>query len=313
MQQPIQPGLSRGDRTWIHAVTPFGERIHLSGRYKMEQGIEFARGLVGLDRAPTELVWLQEAHQNGADLVGNNIDVRTIRGAVNILGQTPRKMRAAGHLWDRAANVEKYGQLYFINSYSGIRYVDYLLGDSPNASYDRDPALRRGAVGTPFTWVCPNPYFKGRPEVFPFVPQAGLSDGWKVGTVKFRNLGDADRNYPQIMLKGPGTWRMPSGFRDEKARLLPYNVNDKRTYVEFPPLKSNEEVWIDTDPRAETIISKAPDRKDVNLWAQMKGQRPRLAVSILYPDMEDWTFAVKGGQTVPVAEVHFQAFYNSWQ
>lgn len=308
-----KPGLSGGDRTWIHAVTPFGDKIYLSGRYKSEQGIEFARGLLGLDRAPTELVWLQEARQNGADLVGNNMDVRTIRGAVNILGKSPREMRRATERWDLAANVEKYGQLYFMNSYSGVRYVDYLHGESPNANYDRDPSLRNGAIGVPFIWVCPNPFFKGNWEEFKFVPNPTLSDGWKVGKVRFRNLGDADRAFPQINLQGPGTWRMPSGFRDEKGRLLPYDPNDSTTYTEFPPIKVGEEIWVDTDTRAETIVLKSPTRKDVNLWAEMKGQRPRLAVSVLHPSMEDWTFAVKGGPAEPEAKVVFQPLYNSWQ
>lgn len=311
--QLAQPGLSGGDRTWIHAVTPFGEKLYLSGRYKAEQGVEFARGLLGLDRAPTELVWLQEAHQNGADLVGSNVDVRTLRGAVNILGTTQRDLRRANERWELSANVGKYGKLYFVNSYSGVRYLDYLLGESPNANYDRDPAIRKAAIGVPFVWACPNPHFKGNWEEFPFRPNPTLSNGWKTGVVRFRNLGDADLNFPQINLKGPGIWRMPSGFRDEAGVLLPYDANNPVTYTEFPELKPGEEIWVDTDTRAETIVLKSAARANVNLWAEMKGQRPRLSVSVLHPSMEDWTFAVKGGSTTPEAKVVFQPFYNSWQ
>lgn len=310
MTQPY-PGLSGGDRTWIYAVTPYGERIYLSGKEKAKQGVEFSRGLTGLDRAPTELVWLQEARQNGADLAGSNLDIRTIRGAVNILGNTARQMRAADNLWNRAASVERYGQLYFINSFSGVRWVDYLYGESANASLDRDPAIRKTKPNYPFTWVCPNPYFKGYEEEFAFAGNPVLSSQWREGTVKLRNMGDAERTYPLVYLKGPGIWRIPTGLRDDVGNLIPYDSGNPRSYIELPALKLGEEAWLDTDPRTETITLNRPDGQQINLWAQMKAQRPRLW---LRPNRaEEWTMAVKGGSSEPIARVVVQPLYNNWQ
>ena len=86
--------LSRGDRTWVIYRGANGSRFWLAGmKGQGKQGVEWSRGVVGLDRPPSELVWLQEARQNGADLVGTNADVRTIKFAVNILGKIARDFR----------------------------------------------------------------------------------------------------------------------------------------------------------------------------------------------------------------------------
>lgn len=210
--------LSNGDRTWVIYRGPDGSRFYLAGmRDQGKQGVEWSPGVVGLDRPPTELVWLQEARQNGADLVGNNVDVRSIKFAVNILGDSPRDLRAKYASWNRANQVDRYGRLYFINSYSGVRFSDVLLGESPSGSIDKDPALLRRMAGYPMTWVAPNPYFKGYQETFEFTvtqpDNLGVSEGW----LQVRNLGDS-YTYPQIYLPGPGVWQIPQGTRLPNAR-----------------------------------------------------------------------------------------------
>jgi hypothetical protein len=303
--------LSRGDRTWIIYRGPDGSRFWLSGmRGQGKQGVELAPGIVGLDRPPEELLWLQEARQNGADLVGSNVDVRTIRAAVNILGRTPRQQRSAFDRWNRSQDNEQYGKLAFINSYSGVKILDVLYGDSPSASIDKDPALRSGLIGYPVTWVCPNPYFKGYVEEFPWRPSGASSGGWQMGKRKVRHLGTAPRTYPQIYLPGPGTWRIPMGIRDENGNLPDYDQYDPTTYVELPPLKADEEAWLDTDPRVETITKKSASGVETNLWAKMKGQRPRLWLP--KSRTEDWTLAVKGGSPAREAKIVVQPLYNAF-
>lgn len=310
-------GLSNGDRTWIvyRGIRIPGEkpiRLYLSGmKDKGKQGVELAPGLVGLDRPPTELMWLQEAHQNGADLVGNNVDVRTLRGAVNILGKTPREMRAAYSLWNRGQALDQYGRLFFMNSFSGVRALDILVGESPAASLEKDPALRRGYIGYPFTWVSPNPYYKGYTEEFDdFKPEAAGSDGYAVGNIQIRNLGDAPHVYPQIYLPGPGVWRIPRGLRQDDGSLPAYDPMDKETFVELPALKTGEQAWLNTDPRVETITKETASGIQTNMWAEMKGQRPRLKLP--GSTSEPWTFAVKGGSGSVKPKIVVQPLYLSY-
>ncbi|AET09870.1 hypothetical protein GoPhGRU1p29 [Gordonia phage GRU1] len=284
--------LSRGDKTWVIYRGPEGGRFWLSGMPgRGKQGVELANGLVGLDRPPTELIWLQEARQNGADLVGSNVDVRTVKGAVNILGRTPRELRAAYDDWQRNNFVDRYSRLFFINSYSGVRFLDVLLGESTNQSIDKDPALLRRIVDYPWTLVSPNPYYKGYTEEFTGkVPASGES----TVEIKVRNLGSAPRTYPRIYLPGPGVWHIPRGTRaanwrgEEKLGSI-----DNEDTIPLPALKTGEGVWLNPDPRIETITRESADGKEKNLWAQMSGQRPRLWLN---PRSEEtWKFRVTGG------------------
>ena len=315
--------LSGGDKTWIVArgirrpnETP--SRLYLSGmKDKGRQGIELAPGIVGLDRPPTELVWLQEARQNGADLVGANIDVRTLRGAVNILGKkidgryTTRAVREAYSLWNRSQALDQYLRLFFMNSYSGIRFLDCLVGESPAASLEKDPAIRKGYIGYPFTWVCPNPYFKGYTEEFDdFRDVKAGSDGFSVGKLRIRTLGDAPMTYPQVWLPGPGIWRIPRGLRQDDGSLPAYDPTDPETYVELPALKAGEQAWLDPNPRVETIVNQTAAGTQTNLWAKMKGQRPKLHLP--GSTSEEWTFAVKGGSGSAKPKVVVQPLYLSY-
>lgn len=292
-------------------MTPDGERFWLSGmRGKGRQGVELARGIVGLDRPPTELVWLQEAHQHGADLVGNNVDVRTIKGAVNILGNTPREMRDAYARWQRGNHFDRLGRLFFINSYSGVRYSDVLLGEAPNASIDKDPALRRALTDYPWTWVAPNPYYKGYEETFVF--EVGTPDtmGISSGTVRVRNLGDAD-TYPIIELPGPGHWSIPAGLRHPNARGEEgLGELDRSQTISLPPIEAGQKIVLNTDPRIETIDRVHSTGVETNLWAQMNGQRPRLKV--LGDRAEDWEFSVKGGAPGTKAKVIVTPLYSTF-
>ena len=304
-------GLSRGDRTWIVYRGPEGGRFWLSGmRGQGKQGVELAKGLVGLDRPPTELVWLQEAHQNGADLVGSNTDVRTIKGAVNILGKSPRETRAAYDDWQRNNFHDRYGRLFFLNSYSGVRFLDVLLAESPNESIDQDPALLRRLAGYPWSWVCPNPYYKGYSETFK--SKIAASGDTEV-TVKVRNFGSAPRVYPRIYLPGPGLWSIPRGTRALNWRgeenLGPL-VDDDMIQVGTKPLKTGEGIWLNPDPRVETITHETLDGKKKNLWAQMSGQRPRLWMNPR--TQEDWKFRVRGGLQGKEVKMIVQPLYTTF-
>lgn len=310
------PGFSRGDRTLIVGRGVDNSRWFLSGRGQGRQGVELARGLVGIDRPPSELVWLQEAHQNGADLVGENIDIRIVRGAVNILGNNPRQMRDAYARWNGSQSTREYTRLYFANSYSGVRWLDALLGESPNNNFDRDPALRSGAIGVPVIWACPNPHYKGFVEEFSWrsTKDAG---GWRTGDVRIRNLGDADRTYPQIYLPGPGVWKIPYGNRDDFGNLI---LDDPdRDFVELPYIGPNEEMWLNPDPRVETVESqKVGEVGRKNLWAQMKGRRPRLWLPGSRPGdknrgVETWPLSVYGGSSLRAPKVAVQPLYNNYQ
>lgn len=310
------PGFSRGDRSLIIGRGVDNSRWYLSGRGQAKQGVELSRGLVGIDRPPTELVWLQEAHQNGADLVGDNVDVRTIRGAVNILGDTPRGYRDAYARWNGAQNTREYFRLFFANSYSGVRWLDALLGESPNMNWDRDPAIRRGAQGVPVIWVCPNPHYKGFIEEFTW-RSTKMVGTWLTGEVAIRNLGDADRTYPQIYLPGPGVWKIPRGNRDEFGNLIAEDPD--ADFVELPYIGPDEEIWLNTDASIETIVSKkAGDDEETNLWAKMKGQRPRLWVPGSRPGdpdrgVERWPLMVQGGSSLRFPKIAVQPLYNSYQ
>ncbi|ATN89564.1 minor tail protein [Gordonia phage Bonum] len=301
-------GLSRGDRTWVIFRGPEGGRFWLSGmRGQGKQGVELAMGLTGLDRPPTELVWLQEAHQNGADLVGSNVDVRTIKGAVNILGKTPRQVRAAYDDWQRNNFFERYSRLFFINSYSGVRFLDVLLGASPDGSLDKDPALLRRLAGYPWTWVSPNPYYKGYSETF----RSKVVNGNSTIEMKVRNLGSAPRVYPRIYLPGPGTWHIPRGTRQPNWRgeegLGPLVEDDM---IPLPPLKSGEGVWLNPDTRIETITRVGPSGQEKNLWAQMNGQRPKLWLNPR--SQETWKFRVQGGLPGTEAKMIVQPLYMTF-
>lgn len=301
-------GLSRGDRTWVIFRGPEGGRFWLSGmRGQGKQGVELAKGLVGLDRPPTELVWLQEAHQNGADLVGSNVDVRTIKGAVNILGKNPRSTRAAYDAWQRNNFHDRYSRLFFINSYSGVRFTDVLLAESPNESIDQDPALLRRLVNYPWSWVSPNPYYKGYSETF----AAKVPSSNSIVPVKVRNFGSAPRTYPRIYLPGPGTWYIPRGTRQPNWRgeenLGPLVEDDM---IPLPKLKTGEGIWLNPDPRVETITRESVDGQEKNLWAQMSGQRPRLWLNPR--SQEDWKFRVEGGAGGKQVKMIVQPLYTTF-
>ncbi|WGH20825.1 minor tail protein [Gordonia phage Commandaria] len=307
-------GLSRGDKTWIIFRGPEGGRFWLSGMAgRGKQGVELSNGLVGLDRPPTELVWLQEARQNGADLVGSNVDVRTIKGAVNILGKTPREVRAAYDDWQRNNFFERYSRLFFINSYSGVRFLDVLLGESPNGSLDKDPALLKRIIDYPWTWVSPNPYYKGYTETFKAKTVGG---GESVAYVKVRNLGNAPRVYPRIYLPGPGVWHIPRGTRRPNWRgeenLGPLVEEDT---IPLPALKTGEGIWLNPDPRVETITrvdTNDPENplRQKNLWAQMSGQRPKLWLN---PRSEEkWKFRVTGGVGGQEVKMVVQPLYTTF-
>ena len=305
-------GLSRGDKTWVIYRGPDGSRFYLAGTHRQaKQGVEWSRGVVGLDRPPTDLVWLQEAHQNGADLVGANVDVRTISFAVNILGDSPRHLRDRYAAWNRANRFTEYGRLFFVNSYSGIRFSDVLLGDSPSGSLDMDPALLRRIVDYPMKWVAPNPYYKGYTETFEFTVGEPDTLGVFEGPLRVRNLGDA-YTYPKIYLPGPGTWSIPQGTRLEhptRRGIEPLGELDD-LMITLPTIKKNQGIWLDTDPRMETITLVSEDGAKTNLWAQMSGQRPRIK---LLPDTsEDWWFQVRGGQRGAKAQMVVQPLYSTF-
>ena len=307
----VARGLSRGDKTWIVYRGPDGSRFYLAGTHRQgKQGVEFSRGIVGLDRPPTELVWLQEARQNGADLVGANVDVRQIKFAVNILGNTPRDMRARYSDWNRANRTDQLGRLMFLNSYSGVRFCDVLLGESPSGSIDQDPALLRRMADYPFTWVAPNPYFKGYTETFEWEVGHRDSLGISEGPLRVRNLGDS-YTYPKIKLPGPGTWSIPQGTRlpDAWGREGQGPLDD--TMITLPELNEGETAWLDTDPRVETITMVREDGRETNLWAKMSGQRPR--IKLLGDRAEDWWFSVKGGEVGAKAKMIVQPLYSTFQ
>lgn len=282
-------GLSRGDRTWIITVSPDGQRHWLAGTPKRGlQGVELAKGLVGLDRAPTELLWLQEANQNGADLVGSAVDVRTLKGAVNILGNSPRDFRAKWDTWQRSWFFDRYSRMFFINSYSGVRFLDVLLGESPNGSINQDPALLKREIDYPYAWVAPNPYYKGYDETF----EATVVNGAEI-SVPIRNLG-TEKTFPKIFLPGPGVWTIPRGTRLPNWRGEPDRGEHDGDEIVLPALGVGEGMWLDPDPRDETITKVSADgQEETNLWAKMNAQRPKIK---LFGDTEEiWKFRVTGG------------------
>jgi hypothetical protein len=307
--------LSNGDRTWVIYRGPDGSRFWLSGmrgRGKITDcrgKVELSRGIVGLDRPPTELVWLQEARQNGADLVGANVDVRTIQYAVNILGDNPRDMRAAYHAWTRANKFDRLGRLFFINSYSGVRFSDVLLADSPSGSLDTDPALLRRIADYPYKWVAPNPYYKGYTETFEWTVPPANAFGVSEGPLRVRNLGDA-YTYPKIRLPGPGVWQIPQGTRQPGPNGEEGFGDLDDTMITIPAIGANEYVWLDTDPRVETITHVRADGKETNLWAKMSGQRPR--IKLLGDREEDWWLSVKGGTPGQKAKFVVQPLYSTF-
>lgn len=305
-------GLSRGDKTWIITVSPDGHRHWLAGTPKQGlQGVELARGLVGLDRAPTELLWLQEAHQNGADLVGNAVDVRTLKGAINILGSSPRDFRAKWDYWGRSWFFDRYTRMFFINSYNGYKYLDLLLGESPNGSIDMDPALLRREINYPYTWVAPNPFYKGFPESFEGEVPASQA-GHQVIDIKVRNLG-TEKTFPKIYLPGPGIWSIPKGTRLPNRRGEEGRGEFDGEMIELPPLASGEGMWLNPDPRDETIEKVAADgEKTTNLWAYMNAQRPK--IHLQGGSEETWTFLVQGGvrSTSKKPKVVVQPLYSSF-
>jgi hypothetical protein len=307
---PIVPRLSGGDRTHVIYRGPDRSRFFLAGmKGQGKQGVEWARGVVGLDRPPAELVWLQEARQNGADLVGTNVDVRTIRFAVNILGGNTREWRDHFAAWNRANQHQALGRLFFINSYSGVRFCDVLLGEAPNGSMDTDPALLRRLVDYPMSWVAPNPYYKGYTETFDAVVPQPDNRGLAEMMVKVRNLGSS-YTYPKIRLEGPGTWSIPAGSRRANELGVEGQGEFDDMVIDLPTIKANEYVWLDTDPRVETIDLFTPDGSKRNLWAQMSGQRPRL--KLLADRTEDFYLSVKGGLPGRKAKIVVQPLYTSF-
>lgn len=303
-------GLSRGDRTHVIFRGPEGPKpFWLAGmKGQGKQGVELANGLVGLDRPPTELVWLQEAHQNGADLVGSNVDIRTISGAVNILGKTPRDTRRAYDDWQRNNFFDRYSRLFFINSYSGVKYLDVLLGEAPNGSLEKDPALLRRIIDYPWKWVSPNPWFKGYTETF--LGKVRVSGSSEV-RVKVRCLSNAPRTYPRIYLPGPGTWKIPRGTRlpnwRGEEKLGPLVEDDMIT---LPTIALGEGIWLNPDPRVETITHVTKSGKEVNLWAKMSGQRPRLWLNPR--SQEDWVFRVSNGMENTQVKMIVQPLYATF-
>ncbi len=309
-ERKLRGELSRGDRTWVVYRGPDGSRFWLSGmRGQGKQGIEWARGVVGLDRPPTELVWLQEAHQNGADLVGSNTDVRTISFAVNVLGKSARHTRAVFDDWKRANRFDQLGRLFFLNSYSGVRYSDVLLGEAPSGSLEIDPALRKSIPGYPYKWVAPNPFYKGYPETFEVPVTIPNASGISTMNPRIRNLGDS-YTYPIIGLPGPGTWTIPQGTRNPDSRgHAGFGPLDGQV-IELPPLKIGQAMWLNTDPRIETIDMIDAQGRKTNLWAQLRGQRPRFR----FPGntVENWTLSVRNGSVGAKAKIVIQPLYTTF-
>lgn len=282
-----------------------GDKFHLSGdrHLQAKEGVELARNLTGIGREATEERFDTAADMHTARFVGKIPSRRQIGAALNIFGDTPADFVANFQRWERNHFQSEPGRLWFLTPGAEDRYL--LARASSEAGLggvEVDPTLTSSLKNYEWGWNSDSPYFFGRLSSTPLARQGST----RTYQAAVKNPSTADVVYPQIFLRGLGSWKV-------RFRAL---AGDPSTEISFnvPHLADNEEARIDFSPANPTFLKRnVSSGKVTNLWPTMLGKRPKAHLS------PETTFLVvaerdpaAAGSPAALPRVEFTPLFSSW-
>lgn len=230
-----------------------GDRFFLSGDRKQQaaEGVELARGVSGLLRAPRDYRYDTSANQPGSTFVDAVANRRIFNTSINVFGDTPAEWRAAWRKWAKNNKPRMEGKLWFKTSDAPARYAFVRpLPEAGQSSIDIDPNILSKLEGLEWGWESDYAYLFGETQKVEYDAN---------GTANFYNPSDVDEVYPKIYLPGPGS----------------YTVSGVKT----PNLTEDEVARINFDPERKTYVKRNMVTGEVvNLWYTLIGKRPEWAL-----------------------------------
>ncbi|MDD2326186.1 MAG: hypothetical protein PHW63_09345 [Alphaproteobacteria bacterium] len=264
-------GFSGGDKTWVVYQGPprwdgsdwvNGDRFFLSGHKALQgrEGVELAPGVGGLERGISDYRFDTSANVPGANRVDEIDGRREIPAAVNILGKTPREVRANKRKWQANHPSGEPGKLWFFSSDGPPRYLRAMKAQEAGAgTIEKEPANRNLYEKLEWGWTSDDAYFRGYHESKTLKP---LEAGFYGRT--FFNTSTVRAIYPVLYLPG-GRWKISRGYRNG--------------FFTTTDIAMNEEIRIDYDPTNSTYIKRNLDTGVItNMWPTMVGERPKLSL-----------------------------------
>lgn len=255
----VYQGPPRWDGTkWVN-----GDRFRLSGfprGERLQDGVELARGLSGLDRSTDEYRIDTGANTPGGDLVAVSTGRREVSGQINILGSSPAELRKHYRKWWRNHPEKEKGRLWFYTREGEPRYLSVVKTEGAGLfTNEQDPALLNRVTSMPWGWVSDYPYFYG------FRTSHDLrhtGDGHF--NAVFYNPSTVPEIYPDLYLPGGGKFQLSLGYG--------------QPYFQTRPIPRGSTAKISFDPRKRTYVEKDARGNYTNLWPLMLGRRPKISL-----------------------------------
>lgn len=281
----------QGGPRWDGEKWVDGESFILSGRNKLNLGVELAPGITGLDRSPVEYRHDTSASVPGARFVSEIKGRRDIKCAVNILGDDPADMRYNIRRWERNNVTNVVSRLWVFTSDGEPRFLPVRISDMVGQStQEKEPALGKGKVELDWGWVSDESDFLG------YMKKARFQRDGSDWTTLYYNPSTAERVYPTLYLPGGCQWTVPLGY-------------EQGTYT-TPPLEAGSLTRVDMNPANPTIIKKTPSGEYVNLWPHMKGRRPKMYLERETKNTMALTHS--GGEPDEAPWIEFRPRFVSW-
>lgn len=272
---------------WIN-----GRKYVLSGRGKLNYGVELSPGVSGLNRAASEYKSDTTANIPGAVFVTELANKREIKAAINILGDTPEEFRKFTAEWERNNRTANPGRLYLVNKGSEPRYLTVRPSENANlGTHDKDPSLIRGVKEWDWGWESDDAYFSGLKRDYELKP-GSLGEFSRT----FYNPSTAPVVFPTLILPGGCSWTIRNF--DE--------IGDRSTVR----IESGEEARLYANPGKPTFLKKDVSGEIVNLWPTLAGRRPKIA---LEPETRNKIeLQAFGGTPDAAPRIVFTPLFQSW-
>lgn len=267
-----------------------GDSFTLSGRRKLDLGVELSPGVTGLDRAAVEYRFDTSSSVPGAVFVSEVAGGREVKAAVNILGDTPAETREFYRRWQRNNSVTSPGRLWIFTSDGEPRYLPVRPSESAGqGTHEKDFSLLTKIEEMEWGWVSDESDFLGYKSRLPMKRRGNEF------VAKFYNPSTSERVYPSLFLPGGAEYDIDLGF------------GQGRYTTPFIPL--GEEARVNLNPKNPTFLKKKANGEIVNLWPSMAGRRPKL---YLEPEtVNEWTIPFVG-EPEGVPQIEYTPRFQSW-
>lgn len=231
-----------------------GDKFCLSGERSLQcaEGVELARGMSGIFRAPRDYRYDTTANQPGSTFVDSVANRRKFDSAINILGDSPSEFRQVFRKWLKNHPVNQEGKLWFETSDAPRRYSFVRAStEAGMSSVDVDPNIMSKLDDFAWGWESDYPFLFGETQKINYS---------STGVATFTNPSDAGPVYPVIFLPGPGIYKVGG--------------------ITTPSLASNETIRINFDPERESYVKRNNTTGVLtNLWYTLNGKRPKFEIA----------------------------------